>query len=38
MQAASLGAGRYDAEHNLRLSVYNPDAADDEASFVEFTG
>ena len=36
--AASLGAGKYDAEDDLRLSTYNPDAADDEADFVEFTG
>ncbi|MDG2234481.1 MAG: ABC transporter substrate-binding protein, partial [Ilumatobacter sp.] len=37
-QAASISEGKYDAEDELRLSVYNPDAADDEAAFVEFTG
>jgi hypothetical protein len=36
--AASLGAGKYDAEDDLRLSTYNPDAADDEPDFVDFTG
>ncbi len=37
-RAASLGAGKYDAEDDLRLSIYNPDAADDESSFVKLTG
>ena len=37
-QAASLGGGKYDAEDDLRLSEYNPDAAEDEANFVVFTG
>jgi len=35
---ASLGSGKYDAEDELRLNVYNPDAADDESDFVEYTG
>jgi hypothetical protein len=35
---STLGAGKYDAEDNVRLSVYNPDAADSEPDFVEFTG
>jgi hypothetical protein len=37
-ETASLGAGKYDAEDDLGLSIYNPDAAEDEANFVEFTG
>jgi len=37
-KAASLGAGKYDAEDDLRLSTYNPGAADDEPDFVEFAG
>lgn len=36
--AASLGAGKYDAEDDLRLWTYNPDAADDESNFIEVTG
>ena len=35
---ASLGSGKYDAEDELRLNVYNPDAADDESAFMEFSG
>lgn len=31
---ATLGAGKYDAEDNLRLAVFNPDAAEDEPNFV----
>mgnify|MGYP003337514931 FL=1 len=36
--AASLGAGKYDAEDDLRLSTYNSDAADGDHDFVDFTG
>jgi hypothetical protein len=36
--AASLRTGKYDAEDDLRMSTYNPDAADDESDFIEFTG
>ena len=35
---ASLGGGKYDAEDELRMNVYNPDAADDESAFMEFSG
>ena len=36
--AASLGEGKYDAEDDLRLSTYNPDAGDSDSHFIEFTG
>lgn len=37
-ETATLGTGKYDAEDNLRMAVFDPDAADDEPSFVPHTG
>ena len=37
-RTSTLGAGKYDAEDDVGLSVYSPDAADSEPDFVEFTG